>query len=386
MNQPFPVELQLLLACARVNIDAGQREHIQHLIAAGPDWNRLVLTARRHGLCVLLHRTLRAVSHEQVPSAVMEQLTALAGNYRSRNLMLVAELLRIVTILENAGIDAIPYKGPALAQYVYRDFALREFVDLDILIKPGDAVKARRALMAAGIPATNPVSPLAEQLDRYFHCEFGFVLLREVKLEVNWRQAPAYWPLPRMDDKVWERLGRLRLAGVDTPRLDPVDLLIVLCVHGCKHSWATLKWIVDIAELLRGQPELDWASLQTRAHEMGAAVMLEIGLVLAHDLLQAPAPAEILESARLRPRTMTLGKRSSRTYVRGEHRTLHGFRVSFVCRERLRKNQARRCMPYLLIPAYFILHRVVRPAGAQLSRIVAGVGQRSTGATPKKGT
>ena len=110
MNQPFPIELQLLLACARVNIDTGQREHIQHLIAAGPDWNRLVLTARRHGLCVLLHRTVCAVNHEQVPSAVMGQLTALASNYRSRNLMLVAELLRIMAILENAGIDTTPIK------------------------------------------------------------------------------------------------------------------------------------------------------------------------------------------------------------------------------------------------------------------------------------
>ena len=101
------------MACARVTIDTDQREHIQHLIAAGPDWNRLVLAARRHGLCLLLHRTLCAVNQERVPSAVIEQLTTLATNYRRRNLVLVAELLRVVASLEDAGIGVIPYKGPA---------------------------------------------------------------------------------------------------------------------------------------------------------------------------------------------------------------------------------------------------------------------------------
>ena len=113
MNQPFSVELQLLLACARVRIDTGQRKHIQRLIAAGPDWESLIMTARRHGLCSLLHCSLRAIDQKLVPTTVVEQLTTLASNYRRRNLVLVAELLRVVGILEKAGIGVIPYKGPA---------------------------------------------------------------------------------------------------------------------------------------------------------------------------------------------------------------------------------------------------------------------------------
>jgi hypothetical protein len=370
MNQPVSVELQLLLACARVTIDTGQQEHIQRLIAAGPDWGLLIMTAQRHGLYLLLHRNLCAINHERVPSAVIEQLTILASNYRRRNLVLVAELLRVVAILESADIGVIPYKGPALAEYVYGDFALREFVDLDILIKPGDALRARRVLMAAGLPAAIPVSPLAEQWHRYFHCEFSFVLLGEVKLEVNWRQAPAYWLLPRMEDEMWERLGSLRLAGVNTASLDPVDLVIVLCIHGSKHIWDPLKWIVDIAELFRSQPDLDWESLQTRAHEMGAAVMVEIGLLLAHDLLQAPVPAENLETARQRPTTKKLVSEIC-------ERSLVGFaapsgtleELSFVARAA--QNPTAKVMPYFLIPAYFILHRLIRPAGDHFRKLVS---------------
>ncbi len=169
-------------------------------------------------------------------------------------------------------------------------------------------------------------------------------------------------------------------------RLDLVDLLIVLCIHGCKHKWDTLKWIVDIAELLRGQPQLDWASLQTRADEMGAVVMLEIGVVLAHDLLEAPVPAEILESARLRSRTMTLvNEVRGRMFEENIARPPTIFEQLWFVARAAQKPSAK-IAPYLLMPAYFVLHRLVRPAGTLLSRTVGGVGQRSTGATPKKGT
>ena len=374
MNQPVSLESQLLLACARVTIDARQQQKIQRLIDAGPDWELLIMTARRHGLCSLLHRHLCAVDQEYVPPAVIGRLATIASNYRRRNLVLVTELLRVVAILENAGIDVIPYKGPALAQYVYRDFSLREFVDLDLMIRAADAIQARRVLIAAGLHPANAFSRLAEQLYRYFHCEFTFVLLQEVTLELNWRPAPAYWLLPWIDNRVWERLDELHLAGVATATLDPIDQLIVLCVHGCKHRWDTLKWLVDVAELLRCYPEFDWVSLQTRAQAMGTGLMVEMGLVLAHDLLDAPVPEEILETARQRLRTMKLvAKVRERSFEANNvpYGTLQ--ELPFVAKAA--QKPTTKIMLYLLILPYFILHRLIRPAGNQLSKLVGATKQ-----------
>jgi hypothetical protein len=383
MKIPLPIEYRLLIACSRATIDVDQREHIEQLINASPDWNRLILSARRHGLLLLLHRTLCAVGQGFVPTVVMEQLTNLAGNYRRRNLVLVAELLRIVAILEKAGIEAIPYKGPALAQSVYQDFALREFVDLDFLVRPRDAIRTRQALISAGISPTKSVSRLAAQLHRFFHCEFSFVVLGEVKLEINWRLAPMYWRLPQIDDRIWERHARLRLAGVDTAMLDTADLLIVLCVHGCKHIWVMLKWIVDIADLLRSEPQLDWTSLQARAQEMGAEIMLEIGLVLAHEVLGAPVPAEILDRVRRRTKTMALVNEVYGRAFEENHPppTVHE-KLSFAARAS--QNPSGKVLPYLLMPAYFILHRLVRPGHAMLSKMTIGISGRSAGAARKK--
>lgn len=369
MIQRLPVEYRLLLACSRATTNNDQRERIRQLIDAGPDWELLIMTARRHGLCSLLHRHLSAVEQEHVPPAIIERLTTIAGNYRRRNLVLVTELLRVVAILDKAGIGVIPYKGPALAQYVYRDFGLREFVDLDLLIRPADAIKARRVLIAAGLPPTNAFSRLAQLLYRYFHCEFTFVLLREVKLEVNWRPAPAYWLLPQIDDKVWERLDELPLAGVVTAALDPIDQLIVLCVHGSKHLWDALKWLVDVAELLRCHPEFDWVALQTRAHEMGAAIMVEISLVLAHDLLEAPVPEEILNTARQRPKTVKL-VRKLRERSFAPNNIPYGTLQELPFIAKAAQKPGTKVMLYLLIPAYFVLHRFIRPAGSHISKLV----------------
>jgi hypothetical protein len=59
----------------------------------------------------------------------------------ARNMKMTAELLRILDALKEAGIKAMPLKGPVLAQQLYGDVALRQFSDLDILVAREDANK-----------------------------------------------------------------------------------------------------------------------------------------------------------------------------------------------------------------------------------------------------
>ena len=71
----------------------------------------------------------------------------------------------------------------------------------------------------------------------------------------------------------------------------------MLCVHGAKHFWDRLAWIVDVAELITVQP-VDWAlSMQIAAEAKSTRVLL-LGLYLAHDLLGASLPQPVLERAR----------------------------------------------------------------------------------------
>lgn len=51
-----------------------------------------------------------------------------------------------------------------------------------------------------------------------------------------------------------------------------------------------MAWIADAAALLEAKPDLEWAAIMERAHGLGGARQLFLGLYLARELLGAPVP------------------------------------------------------------------------------------------------
>ena len=80
--------------------------------------------------------------------------------------------------------------------------------------------------------------------------------------------------------------------------LSPDCLLLLLCSHGAQHRWWQLKWVCDIAELLRQHPGLDWERVSLLAARSGNSRVLHLGLLLAHDLLAGDVPADVVQLAR----------------------------------------------------------------------------------------
>src|SRR6202042_525320 len=68
----------------------------------------------------------------------------------ARAIYLSHELTRILEIFESRGIQAIPYKGPVLAAQAYGDIALRQFHDLDIVLRQRDLPAAHEVMMGLG--------------------------------------------------------------------------------------------------------------------------------------------------------------------------------------------------------------------------------------------
>jgi hypothetical protein len=72
--------------------------------------------------------------------------------------------------------------------------------------------------------------------------------------------------------------------------LSNTQLLLALCLHGTKHFWSSLGWLVDLAELMRRDTGIDsqWVRVQARAN--GCERRVGLGLRMAKDLLDAPVP------------------------------------------------------------------------------------------------
>jgi hypothetical protein len=368
---PFS-ELELLLLAARLHFDESQSERISAVLARGIDWSGVESLANRHGLLPLVLRTLLALDSPKIPPHALAKSRSLCEANRVHNLILVGELLRALRALESAGVTAVPYKGPALAQYLLGDFTLRQASDIDLLVKPSDARKACHILIEQGFVSARRVPALAQAAYVRLHCVFTFGRLgHPFFLDLNWRVAPVYWGLPDILDSAWARLRTVSVAGLDVHWFVPEDLLVLLCVHGCKHKWGTMKWIVDVAELLRRHPDLDWQGLLRNARLSGATRMLFLGLYIANDLFDAPLPSEVLDSVRRNPVIDALAAEVYKDlFVLQTDPIDASTTLRFLVRATERWSGKLCCTA--LIPAYFLLNRVVRPGMASL------LGERAT--------
>jgi hypothetical protein len=302
--------LELVLACAHTGWDGLRRARLDALLRGPVDWDAVTRVARAHGLVPLVERQLANVALPAVPRRLLEALREQCRVTTRRNLLLMAELLRLLEDFGRAGVPVVPFKGPVLAMTVYGDLGLREFFDLDLLLRPSDVPRAREVLRARGYLPRFELTPAQERVLLRRHYELPFVHAGDgTVVELQWRIGPRHFALPLDVDHLRRPLVYPTLLGHKVPSLAPEDLLLILCVHGTKHLWRRLGWVVDVAETLRAHPEIDWPVLLRTARRLGGERMLLLGLALARDLLGSGIPEPALARLDAEPVVATLADR-----------------------------------------------------------------------------
>ena len=262
------------------------------MIQTDLDWPFLLETAGRHGLIPLLYRHLDKFKTDAIPPSVVERLRNHFYLNARHNALLSEELSRLVNVFDEQGVAVIPFKGPALAEELYGDIGCREIYDLDILVKRGDVLRAMDLMASLGYTARSRFTKSQMACYLAAHNEISFVNEeRKVIVELQWEIAPRYFGFPVARLRLWNRDVVKSRSGFLFPR--PEALLLMLCVHGTKDLWGQLKWICDVAELLRVYKDLDWKKTTELAYDSGGRRMLFLGVLLAKDLLDTPIPEEI---------------------------------------------------------------------------------------------
>jgi hypothetical protein len=357
-------EAELLLTCARARLTEAQTGRVRVLCAVELDWPYLLLLAGRHGLQPLLYRHLNAVCPDAVPP---EHLRSLREHFRrvsAFNLLLTRELQKLVALFAAHDIEAMPYKGPALAESLYGNIALRQFSDLDILVRPSDVRGARDLLLAQGYAPLPPLTEGQQAVLLRTQCNLPFTRERNrLVVELHWAVAAPRFARPFAADALWTRRERGALAGAAVSLPAAEDLLLALCVHGSKHLWERVAWIADVAELIRQRRDLAWTQLLAQAQTTGSDRMLLLGARLAADLLAAELPEEVTRAIAADPVVGALAARTVRDLftpaltpsgVRGY------FRYQMSARRRLRDKV--NYLRYVVAPTEEDLGRVSLPA------------------------
>lgn len=303
-------EEKLMIQALRCDADGSAGGDIAASLERPIDWPRLAETASAHGVMPLLYRAFRRNYSRLVPQDVLAQFRSAYQNNTAWNLVVAAELQRITSRIEKNGIPCIPYKGPALAAQLYGDIALRQFVDLDILVRRSDVLRVRDLIIGMGYRTDTELEGAQALAFKQAYNELSMVRGDgQVHLELQWEAVPWNFCFPLGDLDIWRRRRRFVSGGMTFDALPPEELLLLLCVHGAKDFWMRLIWVCDVVELVRRHPGLNWGRLTALAAWTGGLRMLLVGVRLGRDLLGLALPDDVGEMVDADPTVGRLTRR-----------------------------------------------------------------------------
>lgn len=288
----LPAPLELLACAASPTMGATGAARLSELAGSIADWDALRISAARHAVGPLLFTRLEEHGSSRVPPAVLAALRQEFHASAEQSFRLAADLLEILDAFHTAGVETIPYKGPVLAAQAYGRLALRQFLDLDIILRHCDVRRAYPPLVALGYV---PELPL-EMAGSLRHIPGQYLFNRASSgtiLELHTERTLRYFPVPLDLDALVSRRVPVSVANHPVSTFAPADALPILCVHGSKHFWERLGWIADIAALASAA-NLDWDAACAQAGQLGAERMMRLGLHLAGELMGVRLPERVM--------------------------------------------------------------------------------------------
>jgi hypothetical protein len=290
-------EQELLGCVARRALGPEGRSRVNRILASDLDWERVLTLASRHAMTPLLQRHLAGFDH-LVPGYVRNELQRYVRCNVAAALHRMGEVVQLVEVGRSAGVTILPYKGPVLALQLYGDVAARRAGDLDLVVRSQDFPRAREILLDRGFRPREALSPAQERYLRRVYCNQVFCREDGLLVELHWQFTNGFFAFSLDVDALIDRLESLSFGVGSVPVMTREDLLTVLCVHGSKHRWDRLEWIAGVGEILRAAGSIDWDRLIARASLLGGSRMIMLGLLVAHEMLGAPLPDDVLCRAR----------------------------------------------------------------------------------------
>jgi hypothetical protein len=106
----------------------------------------LVLLAEEQGLLPLLTKRLGEMREDVAPSEIRQELRDAARAQTLFTLSLTAELFHVLDRFAALGIEVLLTKGPVLSARCYGDPGLRQYTDLDLVLRSADIERATEAM------------------------------------------------------------------------------------------------------------------------------------------------------------------------------------------------------------------------------------------------
>lgn len=264
-----------------------------------PAWENILRDAARQSLTLLLYQWSRESDRAaSFPPSLGNQLKAEVARLTAWNLALADELAAILRLCRDRALACAPLRGLALAEQLYGNIAARPMGDIDLLVRREDLFDVTAILTGLGFRAVDHRPGFAETFSytlTFAKDRHGWVLV-----EPHW--SLAYPPFVGGIDMaaVWTRCIRGEVAGVETWRLAPEDLLLHLSLH-LMHGGneAPLLWYHELDRFLRMEhAALDWEQVIHLARHSGQLPILFEVFRRLKEMCDSPIPENMVPHAK----------------------------------------------------------------------------------------
>lgn len=235
------------------------------------EWDTFAdLVIQRHRVAPAVLPALEAM--ETVPPAeVIERIRAEARSNAMDALVQKAETRRLVAGLAAHGCQPILLKGWPLAEEIAGSAAARHSKDLDLYIRLEELGPCYRLLAELGYrPVSDHLGRLPLLGGRALASECNDIALERPdgqQVEIHWRSNHFRGWLDLRDVCGEGREWKIDNTGLSVRVPTFTGNLLYLSLHGQQHAWLRLKWLYDIALIVRqrGDSELQAALAAARA-------------------------------------------------------------------------------------------------------------------------
>jgi len=241
-----------------------------------------------------------------------EQIEYLDNHCRQaalRSLTQLHELKQIAKQFRGKGIPFAVIKGPQLARMLYGREAMKESVDIDImLVNQRDLKDAHDVLTGLGYTRST--------LNHYKTSIGGRIFLiakREVQyispvsqciIDLHVRPGANTYLTAGLFRDFFTGLTEVDLEGTMIPVLPQEKYLVYLCYHGSLHQFSRLAWLLDIRAFLQLKKDaLDYIKLLEIAQRLRAERAVFLAMHLLRDYFGDKMP-ESLKNHDIRSRRM----------------------------------------------------------------------------------
>jgi hypothetical protein len=255
---------------------------------AGCDVDKIIFLAKRHKLIVQLLQFAK-LHLNAFTTVQVRQLEEESRKIALRALNQLQELKRITAIFQKKDLLFVAIKGPQLSRMIYGREALKDSVDLDLmLVNCNDLPAVHTLLSESGYTRSNLndyPGPFRRKLFLIAKREvFYYNSSNRISIDLHIRPgANTYFTEHRFSD-FFSRLKQYDLEGTPVTVLSDEAYFVYLCYHGALHQFSRLAWLADIRAFLKLKcKSMDVDEIYTIAGKWKVSNCVDLALRLIKD-------------------------------------------------------------------------------------------------------